>query len=191
MPKKTKKKPSVLSRLRLNTARGKLVIFIVAFAVLGGGYFAYKSFAATPYTVRAADFSKQKNFYTKGQVEYRPNAINFKGGVPAYYIVDDRNRTDGRTGFTWFKATLFEKGYYRVCAYGRAIEGPAEIRLSAKLSHINGQKGYWGTSSSFNQKTCVDTDWRVSGPSNQPDIVFTAVDGQVELSGITFLKIAD
>jgi hypothetical protein len=59
MPAKTKtsKKSAFLSKINPNTPIKKFFLFVIIFALLGGGYFAYKSFAATnePRTVVYAD----------------------------------------------------------------------------------------------------------------------------------------
>ncbi len=56
MPAKTLKKQSKLSsffgKLNPNSPVKKLLAFVLVFAVLGGGYYAYRSFAATSVTVK-------------------------------------------------------------------------------------------------------------------------------------------
>lgn len=58
MPKTTKKQSklaAVLTKLKPNTGKKKLLLFVVIFALVGGGYMAYRSFAATGAGVYTAD----------------------------------------------------------------------------------------------------------------------------------------
>jgi hypothetical protein len=48
MPQSKKRKASLLDKVRNLSGKSKFLLFIITFAALGAGYFAYKSFAATP-----------------------------------------------------------------------------------------------------------------------------------------------
>lgn len=45
----SKQKQSLISKLKLNTLKGRILTTVLVFAVIGGGFAVYKSFAATPY----------------------------------------------------------------------------------------------------------------------------------------------
>ena len=59
-----KKKQSLLSRLGKLSEAKKLLVFLLVFVVIGGGYMAYRSFAATP---NGCEVSAYSDYYSTGE----------------------------------------------------------------------------------------------------------------------------
>ena len=73
--KKSNQKKSVLNKLGGLSKRSKFIVVVLIFAVLGGGYLTYKSFAATRYTENIAT-GESENLYAYGPIKCDTSRVN-------------------------------------------------------------------------------------------------------------------
>jgi hypothetical protein len=161
-PKKTKqsKFSSVIYRLKPGTPKKKLLLFVIIFALLAGGYYAYSTFAATAYSFRKYHFSSQRS---SGYIDGYSVSKGSKRTTPIAYVAPLNSlRTEsfgevfGGTGITGFRVfsekptpagvensraddiiTLDNKLYaIRVCATVKNT-GPIEGQLIMKFVYVD------------------------------------------------------
>jgi hypothetical protein len=118
--KKQSKLRTILSKLNPNSPKKKFILFIAVFAVLGGGYFAYKSFAGD-----------QAHFWYADQIG--------SSGY-AYKATESRGLKRGMTVWVSFPGTRIGSfpaqaifaPKIRYCAYVAPVGGAAGITISGK-----------------------------------------------------------
>ncbi|MDQ3159375.1 MAG: hypothetical protein M3P98_04565 [bacterium] len=107
MPKKNIKsksnKKSIWSKLKPNTGIKKLVYVVVIFAVIGGGVYAYRSFAASGTRYSAGTFAGGTPVY----------GTNAKGKYVKYRVINDVS--DSNKNSTRRKVSLINGRHYTAC----------------------------------------------------------------------------
>ncbi len=78
-PINKKQKQSLVSKLKLNTLKGRILATVLVFAVIGGGFAVYKSFAATNETIFTYDVAR---------------GTMIKGGSGSSYVSRSTNQVD-------------------------------------------------------------------------------------------------
>ncbi len=112
--KKQRKLGSFFNKLNPNSPAKKLLAFVLVFAVLGGGYYAYRSFANTNMVI--------------------VNASQMTGGTPIYTTVNNKQVMVERrlTSGVSFSINLSSNSKYKVCVNARDIHGETDV---ARYSH--------------------------------------------------------
>lgn len=153
-----KKKQSRLSSLgaKLKTPKGRLVATFLVFAVIGGGIFVYKSFAATiawPYdtanknlTVASKGTCKQSTVWDASfKQDVFVIGCNNNSGSPAY------NNASVRTSGAYLPAGY--NGKYRICAWVKGV-GHVQFLITAVNQNTSYDSYYRdGSNSVFNNST--------------------------------------
>ncbi len=160
MPAKTVKKQSKLgaffSRLNPNSPKKKLLLFVLVFAVLGGGYYAYSSFAAS-ITVRynATVFSGRPVYGDSGlnsNTTLVNTTISGKGTVKVLRV------GSSSSGGSISRKVTAPRGWVKVCVYAKrpsSSHAHASFRLlrpGADLIH-GLDNGSWSTTN-YNSAKC-------------------------------------
>lgn len=148
---KAKANASFFSKLALQSSKAKLIVFLVVFAVIGGGYMAYRSFAAEksydflvsqglsanpPFeVVKSGDIRVVKE--TSGQkkeldvVKMTGNSSHW-ASLGAFKRPQDQNPQDTQPKY-------FKPGSYKVCALIKAEN--SEARFILRMAYENARGG--------------------------------------------------
>ena len=128
--KQSKQKKSVLNKLGGLSKRSKFIVVVLIFAVLGGGYLTYKSFAATagPETV----VNTAENLSFRSDLGCRSNLVNDPAKnnakvmnvyCPANKFWEIGYRANGRSD----PAVSWPAGYITICVLAKGV---GEFRVS-------------------------------------------------------------
>jgi hypothetical protein len=134
----------IVSKLGNLTPRSRLILFVVVFAVIGGGYYAYHSFAATPLVgvYRVYNATTGEHFFTTSQSEEQAVQGSFKYEDMGFYVWSNHNYgaqpiyrlrpTSG--GKHLYTASLDEKN--ELSSHGWTVEGVAWYAYTAPGDHL-------------------------------------------------------
>ena len=142
--KKSKQKKSVLNKLGGLSKRSKFIVVVLIFAVLGGGYLTYKSFAATRYTENIAT-GESENLYAYGPIKCDTSRVNDPAKNNAVVMnIYCPKRNDVTTTYNVTNrlnnSDVVSKGYQQACFMMKGVGtftvkgGAASVKYSSNTS---------------------------------------------------------
>ncbi len=147
--KQQNKLGSFFRKLNPNTPAKKLLAFVLIFAMLGGGYYAYRSFAATTTvkTYHASDFGSSSGITRSTE----------RNGVITYSVISMLSTGQRINTSTETKETY--KGNYRACFYYSIPQQPAKATMAfAIFDDPSRTKSLAGTSKDYSPTNGYKTE---------------------------------
>lgn len=128
--KKQSKLSAVLTKLKPNTGKKKLLLFVVIFALIGGGYMTYKSFAATGFGIYGVD---QMESIGPGGGKLSRGGQPTKGNTYVWYMDDKEAVRIKRT----LEPIIWARNV-RVCANVAAYQSGTQPRITIGVTEHQG-----------------------------------------------------
>lgn len=130
MAKQSKKSTtsSFFSKLIPRSSKAKLIVFLLAFTVIGGGYMAYQSYAATTYSFnlsQAFEPATSANFSAYGNV----SAVTESSGAKKDMKVVSMTSATDKAASVMVKNKTFPVGDYEICATVKSTDNTARFWL--------------------------------------------------------------
>ncbi len=125
--RKQSKLGSLFSKLNPNSPKKKLMLFVLVFAVLGGGYYAYSSFAATGTHIVTVAY--QPYFAEKGAIDgvnlKTVEIANGKGTAKALWV------KKGKWAKVWTNKTVQDGKQYQACwsVYNKSSDNEVSLQI--------------------------------------------------------------
>ncbi len=194
--KQSKQKKSVLNKLGGLSKRSKFIVVVLIFAVLGGGYLTYKSFAATAAPASVVTFGDKlrlNSYWSNGSTanctDNRVNDASKNNAVVLQIYCPPQKFWRVQSGAKG-PDVIFPRGSYTICTMVKGV-GKFRVYQRSESNETYHQSAIFSINSPDYKEYCskpISTgNWgRTFAPGDSGDIV--SMDGNNSATLLTFLS---